>query len=619
MRKFLFLLCLGIWGLGHFALGQQLTKPNGQKLSIPEALKASKEKEAAGDPKEASRYLNHVASVHWEAKKYDSAIYYFENSLKLNASVDNQHGMYGIYSNLAMIYSDMKDYPTSLEYFLKTLEGRKKGKDKVSIISTHINTAVVLNNLKQHTKAAEHLEEALRLATEMSDADQMKSCYGMLAETYDKAGDNTNSMKYYNLYRTFHEMVQREREIKYKESAREAELRSKLLEVENRNKELALQNKQLELQETQEELTEIDAENQELLSSLSKQELMVEYLKKEDELKEAKLHEQEERNQRAKITQYFLIALALLLIAFLGTLFSRYRERKQTNQQLEAQNLEISQQKEEIIVQRDSLNEAFLRLEEQNDKIHKSINYASRIQTAILPNWEQVQQKFPESFVFFRPRDTVSGDFYWFSGRHNDTVLVAADCTGHGVPGAFMSMVGNDLLNKIVNQEGLTEPGLILTQLDQDLRATLQQDERSAVADGMDCALVTLSPQRQSLLFAGAMNPLFYFKNEEFHEIKGDKKAIGGKKREKELTPFTTHKLPLNEGKITGFIFSDGYADQFGGPKGRKFMKRRFKQLLGEIHLQPTATQQQRLEHEFLAWKGKESQIDDVLVIGFQA
>lgn len=230
----------------------------GNPLSVEMCVEQSGIKESQGNYREASWFLNQAALTRWEEKRYDEAINYFKKSVKLNEKVNNEHGIIGIYSNLAMIYADQEKHEESLDYFFKTLEGRKKeNANKVGIISAHINTAVALNNLQRHNEAAEHLEEALTMAREMSDAQQMRSCYGMLSETYEKAGKTEESIRYFNLYRTFHEKVQRDKEAVYKEREREAQLQAKIAEAEKKAKAIELSYKEKELEEKQQEMSEI--------------------------------------------------------------------------------------------------------------------------------------------------------------------------------------------------------------------------------------------------------------------------------------------------------------------------------------------------------------------------
>ncbi len=275
-------------------------------------------------------------------------------------------------------------------------------------------------------------------------------------------------------------------------------------------------------------------------------------------------------------------------------------------------------------------------IEKKNQDITASINYAKRIQEATLPQIEEIKKILPQSFVFFKPRDVVSGDFYWYAqlpprpiyqdqngdkqklliGYENEkTVITAVDCTGHGVPGAFMSMIGNDLLNEIVDLRGVTQPDIILKELHNGVVQALRQNETDN-KDGMDLALCTIDTENKIVTFAGAKNPLIYIQNGEVHQIKGDKLPIGGVKIA-ETRNFQTHQISVTS-PTTFYIFTDGYQDQFGGEDARKFMIKQLKELFLEIHQQDMQTQHEILSQTFKEWIGDHRQIDDVLVIGFR-
>jgi len=230
----------------------------------------------------------------------------------------------------------------------------------------------------------------------------------------------------------------------------------------------------------------------------------------------------------------------------------------------------------------------------------------------------------PEHFIFFQPKDIVSGDFYWygevdsswdFDDASNIQVLVAADCTGHGVPGAFMTLLGHNFLNVTVNIQQVTDPEQIIYKLDQQIVETLRQQDPASIKDGMDIAVLSIQKEKQLISFSGAGNPLYYFKNGEFNEIKGANYGIGGVLR-KEKT-FESHKIEYQPGDEF-YIFSDGYPDQIGGKDGRKFYKTRFREFLMEIHSKPMEEQGELLRKQFYDWKGDYKQIDDILIIGIR-
>ncbi len=303
---------------------------------------------------------------------------------------------------------------------------------------------------------------------------------------------------------------------------------------------------------------------------------------------------------------WFLILCAVAL-SFMVFGFIKLREQRLRETQLELER-QVEERTEELREQRDET-------EKKNQQITSSIQYARRIQQAILPSVELIEQQLPGTVIFFRPRDVVSGDFYWYLKKQNRQFIVAADCTGHGVPGALMSMLGCELLEKIVSELRLFSVDLILKELHLQIRKLLRQDETQN-RDGMDLSLCMIDLDNQIVEYAGAKNPLVYFRDQEIFRIKGDAMPIGGLQLEKERT-FTRHQIPL-KGTTHFYLFSDGFQDQFGGADGRKFMATNFRNLLHKLHTLPARQQVEHLEETLQNWKGTERQTDDILVLGFK-
>lgn len=302
-----------------------------------------------------------------------------------------------------------------------------------------------------------------------------------------------------------------------------------------------------------------------------------------------------------------------LLIASGIWLFIIIRERKLIEekrileQKVRERTAEIEAQKEELATQNEKINE-------QHKNITDSIQYAKRIQSAILPPIDQIADVVDEYFVLYRPRDIVSGDYYWATRRNDTTIIVAADCTGHGVPGAFMSMLGIAFLNEIVNKEGICQPNAILDRLREQVIKQLHQTGKEGESkDGMDLSLYVIDHKNMKLRFSGAYNPLYIIRNGELEPLKADRMPIGYHIRKD--TPFNMVEYDLQKGDCL-YNSSDGYPDQFGGVDGRKFMSKNFKELLLSIHQKPMAEQREILNKTFDDWRGTIEQIDDVIVIG---
>ncbi|MGV9011101.1 MAG: SpoIIE family protein phosphatase [Flavobacteriales bacterium] len=275
----------------------------------------------------------------------------------------------------------------------------------------------------------------------------------------------------------------------------------------------------------------------------------------------------------------------------------------------------VRERTDEVVRQKDEVERQGKKVVELYKNVTDSIRYAKRLQESILPSEARVQDLLPGAFILYRPKDIVSGDFYWVEPIGDKTVFAAVDCTGHGVPGAFMSLVGHNGLNQVVKERGLTEPAAILGELNRIAYETLHMDRGQNVRDGMDMALCTFHPSTLTLEYAGANCPLYIVRNGEVINYPPNKLAIGGFALEG--VQFSGHRLQLQKGDSV-YVFSDGYADQFGGPKGKKFLYRRFRELLVELQDDPPAVRKTKLATAFTSWKGGLEQVDDVLVMGLQ-
>jgi ligand-binding sensor domain-containing protein/serine phosphatase RsbU (regulator of sigma subunit) len=287
-------------------------------------------------------------------------------------------------------------------------------------------------------------------------------------------------------------------------------------------------------------------------------------------------------------------------------------------------NYRTAQLAKEKKILEEKVTERTVELKGANDKlsvafqdIKDSINYAKKIQDAILPLDEEIKKALPQSFVLFKPRDVVSGDFYWFNKKDDHIYIAAVDCTGHGVPGAFMSMIGNSLLNEIISKKGAHDAASILKKLHSGVRKSLKQDRDSYESkDGMDLALAVIDLTTNTLQYSGAKRPLFFFDTEKFEEVKADKQSIGGLEMEDDYH-FTNHNFELKKGD-TFYLFTDGYVDQFGGEKGKKYSTKRLKETLQEMQALSMKDQHTKLNTDIDNWKSEVEQIDDILVVGIR-
>jgi serine phosphatase RsbU (regulator of sigma subunit) len=306
----------------------------------------------------------------------------------------------------------------------------------------------------------------------------------------------------------------------------------------------------------------------------------------------------------ASLYQYLFYSLILIILVYF-IVMSQTRNLVKTRRKLK--------EKENLL---DLVEKQKSELEIRERNITDSLNYAQRIQEALLPSEDYFRKFFTESFIFYKPKDIVSGDFYWIGEKNGRIFIVAADCTGHGVPGALMSMIGLEIIEKTINEDNIEVPSAILAVLNKGLEKTFSREKNigTIIRDGMDIGLCVIDLKKKKIEYAGAFLPLYLLRDDSLIEIKGDKLIIG-------MNPsgmsYENHEIDLMEDDIL-YLFSDGYADQFGGSENKKFMYRRFRYLLTTIHHFPVNDQKSVLEESIRTWMGSTSQLDDMMVIGFK-
>ena len=279
--------------------------------------------------------------------------------------------------------------------------------------------------------------------------------------------------------------------------------------------------------------------------------------------------------------------------------------------------MKVMERTEEVVRQKEEVERQSRKVVELYKNVTDSIRYAKRLQESILPPDRRIKELLPNSFVYYRPKDIVSGDFYWIEKVEEKVIFAAVDCTGHGVPGAFMSLIGHNGLNQAVKERGRSRPSEVLKDLNKIAFDALHKDrEQYLVRDGMDMALCALDPRKRILEYAGANCPLYIVRKGEMLHYPPDKNAIGS--LDLNGKSFTDHRIQLEPEDMV-YIFSDGYADQFGGERGKKFLYRRFRELLLEISQEPVEKQRALLQESFNRWRGAHEQVDDILVMGMRA
>jgi serine phosphatase RsbU (regulator of sigma subunit) len=405
-----------------------------------------------------------------------------------------------------------------------------------------------------------------------------------------------------------------------------ARLDSLDLEIQNKQKTLlqkekvlSANEKEIKLQKDliQKQIEEVNKQRKILAEQLQENEIK----KKEIEAKKAIISEQDstikiqtEEIEKQKLITYFVV-VALILVTGLGYfVYVNYRNKKKANEILEEKNRLITAQKDEIKQQKDVAEMQRDQIAYQKKHITDSIHYALRIQRAILPSLELFSDEI-DHFVLYKPRDIVSGDFYWVNKKNNTWIVIAADCTGHGVPGAFMSMLGVSFLNELVINKNIIRPDLILNALRDNIIKSLKQlDFQSDVKDGMDITVCSIDYDHNKLEFAGANNPLFLVQNGELNHVRSDKMPVA---IHATMEPFTLHTFDIKKGD-TFYTFSDGFVDQFGGPNQKKFLIKNFKEIIMTMQDKSMFDQGLALDKIFEDWKKEVEQVDDVTLIGIK-
>lgn len=571
---------------------------------------------SANNSQQAAFYLNKIAFTYWENGIVKEAINTFLETIPLNEKIGNYSDIKTVYSNIALIYTDIDRLDLSLDYFNKSLETRRKLNNKSEVSAGLIDVAYLLTVLNQTEKAIERLLEALELAKSVNNSRLILNCAKLLAANYDKLGDLRKTREYNEMYATY-ELQLSTQDVK---TEAQKEVTKSQAEVEMEKRQREIQRQIMELQELRAKTKQdsmvvvVSSKEDSLARSQELAQLrqgQLTLITKEKENSDLKVREQKARNRIQQIVIYSAIGFLILMVILAVFIYKNYKDKKKANELLSLQNTEIQKQRDHI--------------QRQNENISKSINYAQGIQKALLPTQASLTTIFPESFIFFRPRDIVSGDYYWFRSLSNSKdqfdpntdkfAIAAIDCTGHGVPGAFLSMIGYNLLDEIVSK-GIHNPGAILKELNNGVRQALRQDETDN-RDGMDMALCVVDIKNRVIEFAGAKNPIVYVSDEEVFRIRGDKESIGGGYGVFE-DDFTTHQIIIE--KPTWFyLFSDGFIDQFGGADGRKFMIKAFVDMLASLSILSGNQQREMLKNTLKDWLGIQyQQIDDILVVGFK-
>ncbi|MFQ3213749.1 MAG: tetratricopeptide (TPR) repeat protein [Marivirga sp.] len=501
--------------------------------------------------------MNNIGNVYLEKGQDQIALNYYLEVLEIYHQIDDDYFPLDPYSNIGKVYFNKDSYDSALYYFSKSLKKEQASGNKFGTASAYVRIARLQNARANYLQALDASLTAAQIAESVSSKPILMESYSTLAEVYLHLGDIEHSYSYMNQY---HEV----KDSLFNENSRRAiaEL-EKNIAIEQKEKEISL-------------------------------------LKKEAEIRDLQF-------KNGRLYGFGSVLLSVLLTALALVIYARFRESRKAKSLLEAQNKKILESKKKLEIQK-------AKLENWNQHMTDSIEYARSIQEGIMLK-NNFQENLAHSFVLFRPKDIVSGDFYWYARKNDSDIIALIDCTGHGVAGAFMTVIANAAMNQIVNEQKLTDPAEILMQMDEKVMDILKQKEVTTKNHSMDIALCKIDHKQQLVTYAGARRALYIVEDGALQEIKGSKYTIG----EYYDTPqksFKNTAIPFSPNQIF-YMSSDGYADQFGFETQKKYMTKRFKNLLVTIAEKSMLEQHKSLNLEMQRWQGEMEQTDDMLVIGF--
>ncbi|MCF8381760.1 MAG: tetratricopeptide repeat protein [Bacteroidales bacterium] len=517
-------------------------------------------------PVDKANTYNNIGLVYRELRDYGEALVNFRNALRIFETINYKPGIAASQNHMGNIYLEGGNYEDALKYSQNALKINREIGNRKEIASNLRDIGKVYSKMGKYSEALPYFNQCLKINQELGHKVEVFEIYKDISLVYEKQGKYQTALENFKYYNVLKDSTISE---EYLQQISELEAK---YETDRKEKELEIQRSQLAEKEA-----EALAQDAELLRA-------------------------EAENRRQRVLLISAIFGLFVVVAFSILFYREYKEKQRANVLLEEQNLEIKHQRDQIL--------------QQKQEITDSILYASRIQTAILPPDKILKESIEDHFILYLPRDIVSGDYYWMTKLDNKTIVVAADCTGHGVPGAFLSMLGVSFLNEIVIKNEITQANEILNELRRSMVSSLHQTgEEGEAQDGMDISVIVINHAIQKLEYAGAYNPLYIVRKKQLIEYKADKMPIGIHFMKKE--PFQNNIIDFFKDDCL-YIFSDGYMDQFGGEKGKKFMARKFKDLILDIHQMNFKDQASALLKNFINWRGNIEQIDDVLVIGLK-
>ena len=563
------------------------------------------------DDLDAERYkpslYNTIGSINYDLKNYDEARQNFLFSIDLSKKLNLDYQLSDAYLSMGEVLRATEEYESALDYFQLALQLDRVNEDNEGVSYAYLDIGSTFILQGEYERALPLLEGALEIAEDYGDIRMQSRASLELGKAHYNLNHKDAAFDYLN------RSLRHAKRIGTSQLLKDCYLHMANYYYSIGDLESALVNfrfydlEQAHLYE--EESSRLMAELT-TRYKLTEKEQTIALLQQKNQI-------QELQNNERRIVNYGLILGVILLSGIGMVLYSKYQLKIRANHELEQQKEAINQQKEKIEKQRDEIVVKSKLLEESKQDITDSIMYAKRIQMSLLPEREHLKHLFPDSFVFFRPKDIVSGDFYWIHDVGDKVIVAVLDCTGHGVPGAFMTVLANSILNELVLENCVNSPNVILSVMDTKIREALHQHHpnEGASTDGLDMAVCMIDRSSLEMCYSGAQMIMYCTHEGELHQLKPNRHSLGGTLIAEKN--FSNHCIHLNNGDMI-YMASDGFQDQFGGPKDKKFLRTNFRSLLKQIHAEPTPRQGQAVEEVFERWKGQQVQTDDVLVLGLR-
>jgi serine phosphatase RsbU (regulator of sigma subunit) len=576
-------------------LGQVYADIGDYNNAIKEYNSSLKIFEELDDKNGIASTLNLIGIIYNNWGEYKLGLVYFRNSLKIYKEISDKHQreIGFAYGNIATSYSYLQKNDTALMYYAKEIQIIEKYGNEMDLGNPYFNIGTIYDTGDQLDSALFYFYKSLVIYKKYGDKSGISANLNHIGSVYLEIGNTNLSIKYFNQSLGI-----------AKESGYAAKIMDAASGLYKAYKIKGNSSKALEMHElyvTMHDSIKSDENRKAVLS----QEYRYAYEKKAatdsiraveaKKITDAQITAQQAQLENEQLQRYALYGGVFMLLIFGGFIYNRFRVSQQQKQEIEAQKQEVEKQK--ALVDR------------KNEEITDSIIYAKRIQGAILPPGRVVKEYLKDSFIIYKPKDVVAGDFYWMKKKDGFILFAAADCTGHGVPGAMVSVVCSNSLNRSVREYGLTEPGLILDIARNIVVREFEKSDKN-VQDGMDIALCSIKDNK--LQYSGANIPLWIYRKGELMETKANKQPIG---KFDNPRPFTTHNFELQEGD-TLYLLSDGFVDQFGGERGKKFKVKALKDLLLSIQDMTMDEQKTFIDNVFEKWRGNLEQVDDVCFIG---